>query len=70
MNEKYKLHEWEDICTYLFNEEKRLLYISCDFQDLRDIENCDDYFVVDMDKYEEEDDIIKELIDKVLNEEE
>lgn len=69
MNKNYKLHEWDDICSYLFNEEQRLLYISCDFQDLRDIKNCDDYFMVDVDQYND-DDIVKELIVKVLNEEE
>ena len=69
MNKNYKLHEWDDICSYLFNKEKRLLYISCNFEDLRNIEKCDDYFVVNVDQHND-DDIVKELIDKVLNEEE
>lgn len=63
-----KLRQNED-CTYLYNADTRKLYISLSFEDLTKIENCEDYFVVDVDQYCENDSIM-ELINKVLNEEE
>lgn len=62
------LRQNED-CTYLYDRAANVLYISLSFEDLTKIEECDDYFKVNISEYHE-DDVIQELIDKVLNEEE
>ena len=64
MNRKYKLHENDD-CTYLYNVEKKQLYISLSFEDLRHPQFCYDHFVVDIEEYEPDnaDDTVQEMID-------
>lgn len=62
-----RYYEEEDI-TYMFDEEKRLLYISPSGEDLRQLDQCDDYCIVNVDLYEpyHENDIIQEFINKVI----
>ena len=63
-----KLYTMEnEYCTYAVDLEKRLLYVSLSFEDLSDLYECDDYFIVNIDEYvsDSDDDPIQELINKV-----
>lgn len=57
-------------CTYLYDKAKRILYISLSFENLNNLNECKDWFEVDIDKYkpECEEDTIQELIDEVTKE--
>ena len=56
-----------DDCTYAVDLEKRLLYISLSFEDLHFLDQCEDYFVINIDEYEatSENDTIQELINEI-----
>lgn len=56
-----KLMQNED-CTYLYDPSKRLLYISLSFEDLTDLDNCEDWFSVNVDDYDMECEPIADLV--------
>ena len=56
-------------CTYLFNKDTRELYISLSFEDLTNLEECEDYMIVNVDDYFNNNSVIMELIKDVLSEE-
>lgn len=66
-NFKYTLHIEED-CSYLLNEEEGNLYISSIGEDLRELVNCNDYLVIDINEYkaDNEEDTIQEFINKCV----
>ena len=51
-----------DECTYLYDPSKRLLYISLSFEDLTDLDNCEDWFSVNVDEYNDDCEPIQELV--------
>ena len=53
-------------CTYLFNKDTRELYISLSFEDLTNLEECEDYMIVNVDDYFNNNSVIMELIKDVL----
>lgn len=57
-------------CTYLYDATLNALYISLSFENLNDLDNCQDWFVVYIDEYkpEHEDDYIQNIIDLVKEE--
>lgn len=56
-----KLMSNED-CTYLYDRESKLLYVSLSFEDLTNLDTCEDYFVVDVYNYTDGPDAISELV--------
>ena len=54
---------YNDDCSYLYDRESKLLYVSLSFENLNDLDNCDDYFVVDVFNYDGDSDAIAELVE-------
>ena len=55
-------------CTYLYNADTRELYISLSFEDLTNLDKCEDYIIVSIDDYVANmNDRILDLIIEVLS---
>ena len=61
-----------EYCTYLYDKESKLLYISFSFEDLTDLNSCENYFIISVYTYPGDSKSIQDLVDycKGLDEQE